>query len=114
MWNMRVTRQRISSQRKPPWKGSQQNIQHPGISSKRKLMPSPPNSGKTNGITATLERTSTSSFQRSGIPQFRGQDQTMFAKGHGPFQIFPNRISLRTDDCCCCEALCTSQPDAAL
>ncbi|GBL74233.1 hypothetical protein AVEN_235240-1 [Araneus ventricosus] len=35
-----VRRQRISSRRKPPWKGSQHNIQHPGATSKRNFMPS--------------------------------------------------------------------------
>ncbi|GBN70277.1 hypothetical protein AVEN_273867-1 [Araneus ventricosus] len=75
MWDMRVTRQRISSQRKPPWTGSQHNIQLPGTTSKRNSMPSPPNSGRMNGTTLTLDGTSTSSFQRSRLPQLRGKDQ---------------------------------------
>ncbi|GBM49237.1 hypothetical protein AVEN_59300-1 [Araneus ventricosus] len=70
-----VTRQRISSQRKLPWKGSQHNIQHPGTSSKRNFMPFPSNSGRMNGTTVTLEGKSTSSFQRSRLPQHSGNDQ---------------------------------------
>ncbi|GBO26743.1 hypothetical protein AVEN_16294-1 [Araneus ventricosus] len=46
MLDMRVTRQRISSQREPPWKVSQHNIQNPGAISKRNFVPSPPNSGR--------------------------------------------------------------------
>ncbi|GBN19270.1 hypothetical protein AVEN_235191-1 [Araneus ventricosus] len=77
-------------------------------------MSSPPNSGETNGTTVTLERTPTSSFQRSETPQFLGQDQTMFATGHGPFRIYLKGFSLRMYDCCSWKVLCTSQPDAAL
>ncbi|GBN99763.1 hypothetical protein AVEN_29278-1 [Araneus ventricosus] len=70
---MRVKRQRISSQRNPPWKGSQQL--HPGTSSKGNFIPSPSNSGRMNGTTVKLEETSTSSFQSSRLPQIRGKDQ---------------------------------------
>ncbi|GBM23125.1 hypothetical protein AVEN_150539-1 [Araneus ventricosus] len=38
-------------------------------------MPFPPNSGGMNGTTVTLEGTSTTSFQRSRLPQHRGNDQ---------------------------------------
>ncbi|GBN81771.1 hypothetical protein AVEN_5338-1 [Araneus ventricosus] len=75
MWDMPVTSQRISSQRKPYWKGSQHNIQHPGASSRRNFVPSPPNSGRMNGTTVTLEVKFTSSFQRSRFPQLLGKDQ---------------------------------------
>ncbi|GBM15103.1 hypothetical protein AVEN_242151-1 [Araneus ventricosus] len=63
-WDMRVKRRRISSQRKPPWKGSQHNIQHTGASSERNPMLSPLNSDRMNGTKATLEGTSIASFQR--------------------------------------------------
>ncbi|GBL96943.1 hypothetical protein AVEN_182523-1 [Araneus ventricosus] len=72
---MRVTRQRISSQRKQPWKGSKHNIQHPGATSKRNFMPSPLNSGRMNGTAVTPKGAATSSFQRSRLPQLRGKDQ---------------------------------------
>ncbi|GBL76876.1 hypothetical protein AVEN_12562-1 [Araneus ventricosus] len=72
MWDMRVTRQQISSQRKVPWKGFQHNIQHPGASQKRNFMSFPSNSGRMNGTTVTLEGTS---FERSRLLQLRGKDQ---------------------------------------
>ncbi|GBN94524.1 hypothetical protein AVEN_179719-1 [Araneus ventricosus] len=56
---MRVARQRIALQRKLPWKGSQHNIQHPGATSKRNYMSSPPNSATEHGPFSTyLERSS--------------------------------------------------------
>ncbi|GBN17649.1 hypothetical protein AVEN_182598-1 [Araneus ventricosus] len=103
---MRVTRQRISSQRKLPWKGSQHNIQHPGASSERNLMQFPPNSGRMNGKTVTVEACSTSSFQRSILPQLGGKDQkSCFATAHGPLPTYFKRFGLRTTDCCCCGEL---------
>ncbi|GBN83832.1 hypothetical protein AVEN_1284-1 [Araneus ventricosus] len=72
---MQVTTQRISSQRKLPWKGSHHSIQHPRASSKRNFVPFPPNPGKLNGTTVTLRGMSNSSSQRSRLPQHRGNDQ---------------------------------------
>ncbi|GBO45226.1 hypothetical protein AVEN_233147-1 [Araneus ventricosus] len=53
IWDMRVARQRIALQRKSPWKGSQHNIQHPGTTSKRNYMSSPPNSATGHGPFST-------------------------------------------------------------
>ncbi|GBM10504.1 hypothetical protein AVEN_109305-1 [Araneus ventricosus] len=72
---MRVTRQRISSDRKQPWKGSKHNIQHPGAISKGNFMPSSHNSGRMNGTTVAMEGMSTSSFQSSRLHQLRRKDQ---------------------------------------
>ncbi|GBM44768.1 hypothetical protein AVEN_164925-1 [Araneus ventricosus] len=74
MWYMRSRSQRISSKRNLPWKRSQSNIQHPGASSKRSFRPSPPNSGRMNGTTVTLEGTNII-LPKNKIPQLRGKDQ---------------------------------------
>ncbi|GBO13847.1 hypothetical protein AVEN_250332-1 [Araneus ventricosus] len=52
---MRITRHRISSQRKPPSKESQYNIEHQEASSKRNFMLSTPNRSRINATTVPLE-----------------------------------------------------------
>ncbi|GBM46624.1 hypothetical protein AVEN_181204-1 [Araneus ventricosus] len=115
---MRVTRQRISLQRKLPWKVSQHNIQHPGASSKRNFMPFPRNSGRMNWATATLEGTSTSSFEKTRLPQNHGKDQKSCLKrdmAHSQLTLRdlvsepPIAVVVQS-----WEPLCNSQPAAAL
>ncbi|GBL76132.1 hypothetical protein AVEN_264801-1 [Araneus ventricosus] len=115
---MLVTRQKISSQRKSPWKGIQHHIQHPGATSKRNCMLSPPNSGRMNGATVTLEGKSTSSFQRSRLPQLRGKNQ----KSSLQRDMAHTQLTLRdlaseqliTMVVASWESLCTSQPAVPL
>ncbi|GBL93120.1 hypothetical protein AVEN_216472-1 [Araneus ventricosus] len=118
MRDMRVTRQRISSKRKLPSKGSQHNIQHPGASSERNFMPLTPNSGRINGTTVTLEGTSTSYFQRSRLPQHRGNGQKSCLQRDMAHSQFTLR-DLASEPMIVVvvaswEPLCTSQPVAAL
>ncbi|GBM76766.1 hypothetical protein AVEN_271791-1 [Araneus ventricosus] len=114
--NTRVTRH--SSQRKPPWKGSQHNIQHPGATSKRNFMPSPPNSGRMNGTTMTLEETSTSSFQTSRLPQLPGKGQKLcLQRGIAHSQLTLRDLASERQIIVVVaswETLCISQPTALL
>ncbi|GBN86554.1 hypothetical protein AVEN_258194-1 [Araneus ventricosus] len=118
MWDVRVTRQRILSQRKVPWKGSQHNIQYPRASSKRNFMAFPPNSGTMSGTTATLEGTPTLSFQRSRLPQNRGNDH----KSCSEWEMAHSQLTLRYLDSelpivvlvASWDPLCTSHTGAAL
>ncbi|GBN30864.1 hypothetical protein AVEN_205323-1 [Araneus ventricosus] len=118
MWDMRVTRQRISSQRKPHWKGSQHNIQHPGATSEGNFIPSPPNSGRMNGTIVTLEGTSTSSFRRSRLPQLHGNDQkSCLQRGIAHSQLTLRHLASEPPIAVIVaswEVLCTSQLAAAL
>ncbi|GBN91523.1 hypothetical protein AVEN_239949-1 [Araneus ventricosus] len=117
MWDMRVTRQRISSQRKQ-WKGSQHNIKHPRTSSKRNFMPFPPNSGRMNGTKVTLDESSTSSFQRSRPPQHRGNEQkSCFQRDMAHSQLTLRDLASEPSISVVVvswEPLCTSQPAVAL
>ncbi|GBM21469.1 hypothetical protein AVEN_161076-1 [Araneus ventricosus] len=110
--------QRISSQRKPPWKVSQHNIQHPEATSKRNFMPFPPNSGRMNGTTVTLEGTSISSFHRSRLPQLRGKDQKSCLERDMAYSQLTLRDLVSERPIAVAganwKALCTSQPATAL
>ncbi|GBM10138.1 hypothetical protein AVEN_258743-1 [Araneus ventricosus] len=95
MRDMRATRQRIFLQRKPPWKGSEHNIQYSGVSSKRNFRLSPTNYGRINGTTVTLEGTSTPILPTVNTsPALWQRPEIMFATGRGPFPTYLKRFSL--------------------
>ncbi|GBO11259.1 hypothetical protein AVEN_96928-1 [Araneus ventricosus] len=108
----------IFSQRKPPWEGSQHNIQHPGATSEGNFMPSPPKSDRINETTVTLEGMASSSFQRSRLPQLRGKDQKsclQWEMAHS--QIYLRNLASERPIAvvvASLEAMCTSQPAATL
>ncbi|GBL95216.1 hypothetical protein AVEN_253542-1 [Araneus ventricosus] len=118
MWDVCITCQRISSQRNLPCKGSQYNIHHPGASSKKIFMPSPPNPGRMNGTMVTLEGTSISSFQRSSLPQLCGKVQkSCFQRDMARSQLtLRDLASKQPIDVVTAswETVCTSEPVAIL
>ncbi|GBM26735.1 hypothetical protein AVEN_175889-1 [Araneus ventricosus] len=99
---MRVTKQRISSQTKPPWKGSQHNIQHPGATSETNFMPSSPNSGRMNGTRVNVHLILP---KVKPFPDRWQRPEMMFATGHDPIPTYLKRFSLGTTNFCGCGKL---------